>query len=243
MTTLIHDGTMEGLLTAVFESYSEKLNPDYIASKGNLQTSFDNNFIFIDTDYYKSDRVKNSIVKNGCSVALLDYAFSSGNPQKDLIIYNYLKLLFVCGKLLKDMLNKSEVIAFNNLTDRVLLECHRLKGFLRFNEAVGNIYYAKIEPDNNIVKFIMPHFTARYSGQKFLIHDTKRNIVGIHDTNKTVIFKNSAKLNIYFSENEAYIQDIFKLYYNTINISQRQNKKLMLNFMPKRYQKQMFETN
>lgn len=241
MVALIYDGTLEGFLTCVYECYYQKLNPDIITSKNHIQTCFDTQVKIITTEVQKAERVKKSIIKYG-EYFNIDYAFNSCSDLKDKIIFDYLKLLFKFGKEIKTMLSNLKVIAFNDVLNRVLLECHRFKGFLRFNETVDNIYYAKIEPDNNIIKFIMPHFIARYNNQKFLIHDIKRNTVGIYDTNKSIVFKNDSKLNIYFSENEEYIQQIFKNYYKTINIAERKNKKLMLNFMPKRYHKNMPES-
>jgi len=150
-------------------------------------------------------------------------------------------MLFKYGKKVEYMLNNNDIITFHSICYEVTRECQHIKGFLRFNETAGGIYYAKIEPENNIVKFLMPHFTARYNNQKFIIHDIKRNIVGIYDTVKTAVFKNNTKLDIHLSENEEYIQEIFKAYYQTITIKERKNKKLMLGFMPKRYHKHIPE--
>lgn len=243
MQTLIYDGTINGFLSCVYYCYYQKVNPKLITSNNQIQLGFDTFIKNIATEKIKAEKVKKSIIKHGESFFNIDCAFSYNNEFKDIIILNYLKLLFKFKAAIKNMLNNEDVIAFNNACNKVMFESHKMKGFLRFNETVDGIYYAKIEPDNNIVKFIMPHFIARYNNQKFLIHDIRRNIIGIYDTVKSVVFQNNSKLNIYLSEDEEYIQRLFKNYYKTITITERKNKKLMLGFMAKRYHKHLIELN
>lgn len=239
---LIHDGTINGFLTCVYYCYYEKLEPKVITCK-HVQLSFDDPVKNIITETDKAERVKKAIIKEGVSFLDVERAFSSCKDIKDITIYHYLQLLFKYNLKIEHMLNNSDVIAFHSLRYEVTRECHHITGFLRFNETIDGVYYAKIEPDNNIVKFIMPHFTERFNNQKFIIHDVKRNIVGIYDTFKSAVFKNNTKLDIHLSENEEYIQKMFKTYYKTITIKERKNKKLMLGFMPRRYHKHMPETS
>ena len=238
---LTYDGTINGFLTCIYYCYYEKLEPKAITCN-NVQVSFDVQLKNITTENDKAEKVKKAVIQNGESFLNIEYAFSSYKDYKDLIIYNYLGMLFKYKSRLAGMLNNGDVIAFHSICYEVTRECQRIAGFLRFNETVDGIYYAKIEPDNNIVKFIMPHFVSRFGNQKFLIHDVKRNIVGIYDTVKSAVFKNNKKLDIHLSSNEEYIQSMFKTYYKTIAIKSRKNKKLMLGFMPHRYHKNMLET-
>jgi len=240
MQILVYDGTFESFLTCVYKVIYQKLHDAQITSDSQIQTSFDAEVHFIKRNAVESSKII-SIIKNSQDFVDIKYAHSSCNKNKNLIIFNYIKLILEYGKNSKFLLNNKNVIAFFDICKKVQYECHILKGFLRFSETATNIYYAKIEPDNDIVQFLIPHFINRYRYQKFVIHDIRRNIVGIYDTKKSLVFKNNTKLFIAFSENEENIQKLFKTYYNTINIRIRKNKKQMLNFMPKRYHKHLVE--
>lgn len=240
MQILVYDGSFEGFLTCIYKVICQKLNNVQITSDKEIQTSFDTEVHFIKRDINESSKMM-SIIKNSQDLINIKYAHSSCNENKNLIILNYIRLVLEFGKNAKFLLNNKEAIAFFDICRKVQYECHILKGFLRFSETITKIYYAKIEPANDIVQFLMPHFINRYRYQKFVIHDIKRNIVGIYDTKKSLVFKNNAKLFIALTEKEENIQKLFKTYYNTINIRIRKNKKQMLNFMPKRYHKHLIE--
>lgn len=71
--------------------------------------------------------------------------------------------------------------AITETAKKVAYEVHRFHGFLRFRRVYGDLYYAPIEPDHNIIALLIPHFTARYAGQKWFIHDRRRNLGAYYD--------------------------------------------------------------
>ena len=82
--TYIYDGTFEGLLTIVFDSYASKTLPQKIVSKNNYIENFLEKTTFIDTDYEKSQRIFDGVVNNICKEDLYNsyYAFLSDDKQK-----------------------------------------------------------------------------------------------------------------------------------------------------------------
>src|SRR5690606_35093326 len=64
---------------------------------------------------------------------------------------------------------------------KVAYEVTRFRAFLRIRRVDGDLYYAPIEPDHNIIARLIPHFTARYAGQKWFIHDRRRNLGAYYD--------------------------------------------------------------
>ena len=75
--TYIYDGTFEGLLTIVFNSYVEKTLPQKIISQDKYIENFLDKTDYIKTDYDKSTRIFDAIPKVICSEALRNsyYAF------------------------------------------------------------------------------------------------------------------------------------------------------------------------
>ena len=79
--------------------------------------------------------------------------------------------------------------------------------------------------------------------ESFLIKDKKRNIYALKDGKKIYYLndKDIEKLNINLSDNEKDIEQLWKTFFKTIAIKERKNKKAQMNFMPKRYWKDMIE--
>ena len=57
----VHDGTIEGLLTAVFQSYANREVPLDVITADNLQLRLGQSVRFIETDFELAQRVKRGI--------------------------------------------------------------------------------------------------------------------------------------------------------------------------------------
>ncbi|MFN8364013.1 MAG: DUF4130 domain-containing protein [Cloacibacterium normanense] len=66
--------------------------------------------------------------------------------------------------------------------------------FVRFELLQDEVYFAKIEPDFNVLPLIRKHFKERYADQKWMIFDLKRHY-GIFYDLKEVQFSRLILLN------------------------------------------------
>ena len=79
-------------------------------------------------------------------------------------------------------------------------------------------------------------------GENFIIHDTKRGIYAIYDRKKILYLTNNEIVDLNLEkDNEESIEDLWKTFYKTIGIKERENKRCRQNFMPKKYWKNMLE--
>lgn len=152
--TYIYDGTFEGLLTIVFNSYVEKTLPQKIISQDKYIENFLDKTDYIKTNYDKSTRIFDAIPKVICSEALRNsyYAFLSDDKDKEINILKYLCNGFDTGPEINNKITISYVFKVISLRKRAMSECHKLKGLLRFQEIGENLCYASIHPDNNIIE-------------------------------------------------------------------------------------------
>ena len=122
-------------------------------------------------------------------------------------------------------------------------ETHKMKGFIRFKELKGNILYAEMAPENNIIFFISKHFQERLRNEFWIIEDTKRELISIYNKNKFYITssKHFTLLEKELSETEEDIEVLWKNFYKTIAIKERVNRRCRMNFMPKKYWKYIIE--
>ena len=184
MTTYIFDGSKIGLFTCIFDAYYEKLIPNFLTDEY-VQQGFGDHVYEIENDLQKANRVKTCLKEKVATPHVLQdvsLALKSGEKDKYTVIFNYLKTVIDNKKIdvSKNFADK-KVLDFVDLLKRITYEIHRFKGFIRFEESKDGYFYAHFTPDNDITWLLMPHFTARFKNQAFIIHDTKRNVLGLYD--------------------------------------------------------------
>ena len=241
MKIFITDGTATAFFTAVFYAYKE--NNCIITSDNSIQLTFDSEVIRITGDKDKNERVQNAILKyDEYAVDDVIFALRSGSTKKEQIVFGYLKVLLEKKSPISKMLSIPQVIDFNEAVRKITGESHMCKGFLRFTETHEGVLYAPYSRDNDITDLLMPHFAKRFNGEKFVIHDVKRNIAGIYNREEWITgYAGEAEIRL--SESENFFKNLWKKYYNCVTIAERPHIKQMKGYMPVRYWKFMPEKN
>lgn len=242
MINYIYDGSFEGLLTSIYESYYNKVKPDKIIPTREFADNFLYENLFISTDNEKYRKVYVSIQSKISDRALENayYTFLSEIPDCSTYIYEYLRLGFKIGKTIDFHLTDTRVMYVHKCTQKAMNETHRLLGLLRFKKIKGDIYYASIEPDHNVISLLAPHFKDRLSDQRWIIHDLKRGLAAVYDKRNWFIehiySKATEPLNIIgIKEIDIDFENLWKLYFKHISIESKKNVKLQKQHMPARY--------
>ncbi len=237
-----YDGTIDGLFSCIFESFVNKETPDLITNE-QIQLALDSKVRIIETNYENNKRVINCIYKHAGINSLNDlkYAFRSGNEHKEIKIFNYACKIIKEKRNISNKFSDQVVMDFYDTIKKIGNESHRMKGFLRFNECKGGFFYAHFSPDNDIADLMLPHFVARFKDIPFVIHDVKRNILALYNGKETKVVKGTSAITVYLTERESYFQGLWKTYYNTVNIIERKNLKLMKSFLPIKYWEHLTE--
>lgn len=243
MLIYIYDGSFEGLLTSIYEVYYQRQNPYKILTPKGLQLSFVDEYINIKTDSVKSAKVYDSI-ENKLSTETLQTlynVFLSNESDMEMIILEYLQLGFRIGNRINLLMSDDRVMRVNKINYRVGNEVHKMMGFIRFRLIEGNIYYAPIEPDHNIVELLAPHFTERMSDVKWIIHDVKRKLAVVYNLREWILVQEAADIIPGLDKMDSKYQKLWKVFFDSISISNRTNPKLQKRFMPVRYWKHLTE--
>lgn len=243
--TYLYDGTFDGLLTIVFDCYVLKKFPIKIIAENKYIPNILDDIERVITDYNRATRIFNGIVKNISYDVLYNsyYAFLAEDNEKEINILKYLLYGFSIGPKINTMLSIDFVFKVNSLRKKMLSEAHSLKGLLRFSKIGDNLFYSSIHPTHNVIENLGHHFIKRLPTQNFIIHDKNRNIAFLYNTEKYEIV-DSSSINIpCLSEEELKYQELWKAFFNTIAIKERTNKKLQMQFMPKKYWKDLTEIN
>lgn len=243
MTTYFFDGTKNGLLTCIFESFYEKRIPDDVTTEC-VQCGLLDEIVTIKTDNEKAERVYKCLknCKTKYLVSDFNLTFRSGEKKRFKVLFDYLNVAISNKNIdVSKAFALPEIQAFTDLKNRIYTETHRFKGFLRFMETEKGFYYACYEPDNDITELLVPHFTARLQSP-FIIHDIKRNILALCDGKRYKILNGGDNgVTVFMSESEEIFLDLWQQYYKSINIEARKNLRQMRNYMPERYWKNLSE--
>jgi probable DNA metabolism protein len=119
-----------------------------------------------------------------------------------------------------------------------------LQGFIRFEELEQGGLYAPIEPKNNLLPFLMPHFSDRFPRENFILHDKRRNLFGIHASEADWYLLQGETLleeELIPSAQEGKYQALFRHFCRSIAIEDRRNLKLQQGMLPLRFREYMTE--
>lgn len=237
-----YDGTIDGIFSCIFESFTKKEKPDLVTDQ-EVQLLFDGQIRYVKTDYNNNKRIITALYRYIGINALSDirYAFRLGNPNKATVIFKYIYKTFEERKNISAKFSEQVVLDFYDTIKKIANEVHKMKGFIRFNECANGVYYAHFSPDNDITDLLLPHFKLRFKNMPFVIHDVKRNVLALYDGKESKVIKATSTLYVHLSEEEENFQKLWKTYYNSVNIKERKNEKLMNAFMPIRYHEHLTE--
>lgn len=236
-----YDGSFDGLLCCVFESYEKKEIPMNILLSDASQTLLFSDKT-ISTDLEKANRVLSSIPQK-IGVRALDFirhAFLTCFSQKELYILLFLRLGYAHGPAVMSMLTHDVVNTLCKAVKHLEKESHLLKGFLHFS-VFDNVLVGEIEPKNYVLPLLTQHFCERYPEERFLIYD-KTHAMGLiyQPYQSSVIPIESLELPAADAAEQTF-RELWQLFYNTIAIESRYNPKCRMNLMPKRYWAYMTE--
>ena len=246
MNIYLYDGTFEGLLTAIFYSFSDKEDLDIQRMEAYQPTLLSVPRPIV-TEDDKVARVSRSI-QNRLSWQTwkrVYYLYLSDLPGCEYLIYRFLKLCYREGDRIYRAKDHPIIHEVERTCYKVTYEAHRFKGFVRFVELAPLVFYAKIEPDHNILPLLVRHFSQRFSDQKFLIHDLRRRYALVYDLHNTYFHDLTSEEAARLTESrpDDPYQDLFAVFFDATNIPERYNPRLQRYWMPKRYWKHIDEAH
>lgn len=249
----LYDGSFEGFLTCVYYHYYKK-KAHSISVESNFQETLLSESLVVATDSTKSDKVYEAIISKISRTDLMRIYKTLGSivSDREMKCLRYLELGFKTGSKIQLLHGNPIVYDVEEATKKVGFEIHRYEGILRFkvvkpasateldNDA-REILYSEIEPDNDIIEFLVYHFKDRYKNNSFIIHDKKRKKAVVYGAGKWYITDFDENNLLSYTSSEMEYQKLWKMYFDTIAIKERINPRCQKNFMPVRYWKNLPE--
>ena len=248
---LVCESTPEGIFSAVYYAYEQKLNPNITVIQ---LEAIDNyqlfaNYVQIETDFEKADKVDKTIAKHfgEISYSYIWYALYSQSKERGNAVYHTIArgLAKAYKGELINYLQDSYVLAVAKMRQNVWCEAHHYMGFVRFQELKNKILYSEIEPKNQVLPIIAGHFADRFPMENFMIRDKGRKLYVVHEAGKGYVFhQEEESVNVtvdMYSEKEWQVQNLFQIFHKSIAIEERTNLKLQRQLLPLRFRENMIE--
>lgn len=240
MMTCIYDAWSEAIKSGSHENIRLLCEPIY-------QAGMFDEYIHVDAD---SDKVKKVVrsIRNGISDEAYMYVFYatlySGEDALQTI-YNFLRIGFKLGSGVCSMYANPYVMRIVEIKRRVGNESHFFREFARFTSVNNKAYVCHIEPKNNIVMLVGAHFADRMPSENWIIVDDCRHIAVVHPMDEENYLRYLTKEEYEtLRKAEDYTDqytDMWKTFFRTISIKERENPICQRNMFPKWMRKHAVE--
>ena len=236
-----YDGTLDGFLCCVFESYVYKEFPTAFFSDEEFCPISFYAVRTIITQREHAQRVQNGLRRRSADVfSVLQRAFLTCLECKEERLYAFVQKVFSEGadflKNQADPVYAPLVKAIRHMNG----ELEKLRGFIRFSDYDGTLG-GEIEPKNRVLPLLRHHFCSRYANESFFIYDrTHKEILLYTRGHSRIIPVDGLQLSLP-GEEEMQYRALWKRFYDTIAIKERYNPRCQNSNMPKRYRGTMTE--
>ena len=230
-----YDGTFDGFLTCVYESYVHHERAAAFSAPGQAQLSLYPERP-VDTHPDHAKRVRQSLPRrlSPQGARLVVYGFLTALPDREQSLYDFLALGFERGPSVLHDLTDQRVFTLDRAVRYLTGEAHLLKGFIRFSDRDG-VLTAEIEPRNRVLPLLRPHFCARYPSEAFVIYDrTHREALFYRPGQWAIVPLDDFRV-AGPDKDERDWRALWRQFYRTVSIEGRYNPRCRMSHMPKRY--------
>lgn len=235
-----YDGSFEGLLCCVFESYTKKERPTAILRDGDDEPSLFE-IRAVTTDRAHAQRIYRSLYKRSPEVGpFLRRAFLTCLPDKEMAIYRFIVKFYREGAPLLSRLSDDTYLPLLKAVRQLSGEVEQFRGFTRFSDFDG-VLGAEIEPKNRVLPLLRGHFCQRYANEQFFIYDRTHRELLLYANGRSRITQIENFQPVLPGEDELYFRSLWKQFFQSVAIRERENPRCQNTFMPKRYRGTMTE--
>lgn len=250
-TVYICNDTVTSIFSGIYDAwkYGKGEEGCGIMIRGTLEQQLFCEYEEVEESEHKAIAVENLIRKHLGQEAYWDiyHAVLSADMQKGDAILGTMfaaKQLSVSKKIMQH-LSHPKVEKVFELSRNVGGEAHAFKGFLRFKELENEVLYAEIEPKSQVLTCIAPHFSDRLPLENWMIYDKTHEMFVVHEARKHWVLVCGEQLNAEsvanISEKEREFAKLWKGFFDTISIEERESRSRQLQHLPLRFQQNMVE--
>lgn len=232
----------EDILTCIYDAWSCALKEGHdnirLVREPVWQQSLFNEYIHVDADREKTEKVIRSIKKSISYQAYLCVCYASLSVEEDALqaIYNFLRVGFSVGAEVCSMYANPHVMRIMELKRKIGNESHYFREFARFTSLENKVYVCHIEPKNNVVTIVAEHFADRMPSEHFVIVDDNRRLAVVHpkDEEPYLMYLTEKEFEV-LSHSEDFEDEytrLWRTFFKSIGIKERENRACQRNMIP-----------
>lgn len=234
-----YDGSPLGLLCAIADAIRRQEQPTLVVGSAQEGLLFAGQIHAVTTDEARADEVIAYFRRKASREAAHHLLYCLAGPYEgmELQLLNYYRMGLKLGKALDRNHADADVHAVHQASRSVGHEIHRFKGLLRFRKLQDGLYWAPLEPDNDIINALAPHFRARLPDQRWMMHDLRRARAVVWDgtrlhaeSHPEALLKDNP-----VADDETEVRQLWQTFFKSVSIEGRRNPKLQARCMPTRY--------
>lgn len=243
--------SVTGVFSAIYDAWKTKLPEERlgIALKGVIDQQMFCEYIEVEESQKKAIAVENLIKRHLGSDAYWNiyHAVLSNNREKGNIILGAMleARRIPNSKQIMEHLTHPQVQKLFELGRNVANEAHYYKEIVRFSELQNGILFSEIEPRHQILSCIGNHFTKRFPLENWMIYDKAHRMFLVHEKGKRWILAQDDDLNVdaikWFSATETLYVRLWKGFFESISIKERENYERQRQHLPLRYRTHIIE--
>lgn len=237
----IYDGSLDGLLCCVAESLQTANLPREVVSYEQAQPTFFEEKEIV-TDAVRAAKVREHICRriSAQALRLIEETALCDGKEKEIRVLEFVRLGLHYGSRVTALLGNQTVDALQKAVQRLHRESHQYLGFIRFSD-LGGVLCAEIEPKNQVLPLIAEHLCQRYPHEKLMIYDRTHRQAFVYQDGQSRFFAVHRWQANPADTREKQYRSLWKLFYDTVSIEERQNERCRMGHMPKRYWSQLTE--
>ncbi len=250
-TVYVCNDTVTGIFSGIYDAWKAKKDEEdcKIALRGMLEQELFCDYVEVEETEHKAAAVEALIKRHLGQLAYWDiyHAILSADCQKgDAVLGAMLAAKKIPDSTkIMEHLSHPKVEKVFELSRNVGGEAHNYKGFLRFRELENGVLYAEIEPKNQILTCLAPHFADRLPMENWMIHDRTHKMFAVHEGGKrwVIVWGEQFDETVFekVSDREKEYARLWKGFCRTIAIKERENPRCQLQHLPLRYRTDMVE--
>lgn len=234
-----YDGSLDGFLCCVYESYVYKEAPAAFCCDEDPLSLYEVRTVITQPAY--SQRVSRGIAaRSGKALAVVRRGFLTCLPDKELHLYAFIRKLLAEGPGFMRDLSDPACYPLYRAIRHMNGELEKLRGFVRFSDYSG-VLGAEIEPKNRVLPLLRGHFCQRYANEQFFIYDRTHRELLLYAGGRSRIMRMEHFQPALPGEDELYFRSLWKQFFQSVAIRERENPRCQNTFMPKRYRGTMTE--
>lgn len=234
-----YDGTLEGFLCCVYDSYIYKEVPAAFCCDEDPLSLYEVRTVITQPDH--SQRVSRGIEsRSSKALMVVRRGFLTCLADKEMHLYAFIRKLLADGPGF--MRNSSDPLCYPLYRSirHMNGELEKLRGFIRFSEYNG-VLGAEIEPKNRVLPLLRGHFCGRYANERFFIYDRTHRELLLYANGRSRITQVEDFHPVLPESDELYYRSLWKQFFQSVTIRERENPRCQNTFLPKRYRGTMTE--